>query len=112
MIVGVKHIDLQELGTIINTNQNLSEYSEQLVPRIIRHDIRIVNNQKYLVSLYVREMKAIPWKKREELFEKLLEDVSLTGDCTTMIEFEDILRETNVDMLADYLLRDKGVSKS
>lgn len=103
MIVGTKDIDLEELRRSAKDATSLINYAESLVPRVLRHHVAIVNNQKYLVALYLRNMNSIPYKRRINLCEELLAEVSVTGVINTIIDFNDILTSINIDELIDYL---------
>jgi hypothetical protein len=75
------------------------------VPRILRHNQQIVNNQRYLVSLVVRNIKSIPWSRRKELYEGLLEGVAISGLANQVYDYEDIMYEIDVDRISDYINR-------
>lgn len=109
MIVGCKDIDLEELRKSAKDATSLIHYAENLVPRILRHHVAIVNNQKYLVALYLRNIKSIPYKRRIDLCEELLTEVSVTGVINTIIDFNDILMSINIDELIDYLEVEENV---
>ena len=81
----------------------LKDYCELLVPRVIRHQRAILDNQKYLVALYVRDFKSLPYTERKELYEGLLKDVSVTGIANTVYDFEDLLSNSNIEKLARYV---------
>ena len=103
MIVGTKEINLKVLKSKCGSIESLITYCEELVPRIVRHNREIVDNQKYLVALYLRDIKTIPFDKRHELCEELLRDVSLTGHANEIHDFDEILGEIDVDKLATYI---------
>lgn len=103
MIVGTKDIDLETLRLAARNINSLRDYAEGLVPRCIKHISEIVNNQKYLVALHLREIRSIPYKRRIELCDMLLKDVSITGVINTIVDFNDILMNIDMDMLIDYL---------
>lgn len=103
MIVGTKYIDQTELKSHCKNLEMLKEYCSLLVPRVIRHNLAIVNNQKYLVALYVRDFKSIPYQDRKALCEGLLKDVSITGLANEIYDFEDLIDEVNIEKLSKYL---------
>lgn len=105
MIVGTKYIDQTELRKHCKNSQMLKDYCMLLVPRIVRHQRAIVDNQKYLVALYVRDFKSIPYKDRKALCESLLEDVSITGVANTIYDFDDVLSMIDVERLSEFVVR-------
>lgn len=103
MIVGTKDINPQELLKNCRSVETLREYCTLLVPRVIRHNKSIVDNQKYICALYVREFKSLSYKDRKELYEGLLKDVSITGLANYVYDFNDILNEIDIEKLAMYV---------
>lgn len=103
MIVGTKDIDAADVLRHCKDVETLRHYSELLVPRVIRHDRRIVSNQKYCVAMIVRDLKSIPYARRKELYEGLLEDVSIFGVANMWYDFDDIMAEIDIDKLARYI---------
>lgn len=100
MIVGSK--DLRALKRNIN---NLADYCTSLLPREVRHNGKILNNQKYLVALELRRMKDIDYSLRMKLCEELLEGVFLTGDISTIIEFHETLEFVDYNTLCYNLFK-------
>lgn len=103
MIVGTKDVEYSAIRAHCTDVETLSNYCEMLVPRIIRHDKRIVNNQKYYIAMIVRTMQSIPWNRRKELYEGLLRGVSVTGVINTIYDFNDVLNDIDIDKLARYI---------
>lgn len=103
MIVGTKYIDQAELLKHCMNLQMLKDYCELLVPRVVRHQRAILDNQKYLVALYVRDFKSLTYTDRKELCEGLLKDVSVTGIANTIYDFEDLISNSNIEKLARYI---------
>lgn len=107
MIVGTKYIDRGDLFRHCKTVQMLKDYCEMLVPRVIRHDKRIVDNQRYLVAMYVRDFKSLPYTSRKELYEGLLDGVSITGLANCLYDFDDLIAEVDIEKLALYVGAEK-----
>lgn len=108
MIVGIQDIQPSEVRKQCRDVESLRAYCTQLVPRVIRHDSRIVSNQKYIVALIVRDLKSIPYERRKELCEGLLEDVSIFGIANQIYDFEDIMSEVDINLLSKYILQEEG----
>lgn len=108
MIVGCKDIDLYEVRQHCHNVNTLRDYSDSLVPRILRHDKRIINNQRYYVALFVRNIKSIQFNRRKELYEGLLEGVSISGLANEVYDFEDLMSVIDVNRLADFINRGGG----
>lgn len=64
MIVGTKDVEAYEVAQHCRDLNMLRSYSDSLVPRILQHDKRIINNQRYLIALVVRDIKSIPYAQR------------------------------------------------
>ena len=105
ILVGNKEINLEELKRKSVSYGTLDSYCLSLVPKYIRHNQTIVNNQKYLVALYLRRIESIPYKKRMDLCEHLLHNVRVTGVTTTILDFNDIIMETDIEKLIKYILQ-------
>ena len=106
IVVGTKDIDFEELKNAVSDRSTLEHYAVSLVPRCLRHVQAIVDNQKYLVALYLRDMQSIPYKLRKLRCEELLSGISVTGVINTVVDFEDILMQVDMDMLVTYLFAD------
>lgn len=85
MLIGSK--DLSKLERNLH---NLSSYSVSLVPKYLRHNRAIINNQKYYVALAVRENKKLKFDKRMQLCQSLLSDVSITGTISAFYSIDEI----------------------
>lgn len=107
MIVGSTTIDKSKLK-LCDTVHKLNEYSISLVPEYIRHRKEICDNQKYLVAMHLRRCDDIPFYKRVELSNKLLTDVEITGDITSISSIEDIILSSDVDYLMHLLFQKDG----
>lgn len=103
MLVGTKIIPLHELRDAATSVTALLVFSEQLVPKPLRHISAIVDNQRYLVAVTLRNIKAIPYKRRIELCEGLIRGVSVTGVVNIVHDFEDILSEVDTELLYKYI---------
>ena len=78
-----------------------------LVPRCIRHIQAIVDNQKYLAALYLRNIQSIPYNTRKQRCEELLSGISVTGVINTVTDFEDILLQVDMDLLITFLFKEE-----
>ena len=107
IIVGNKEINLEELKTVAYDKVKLENYATELVPRCIRHINAIVDNQKYLVALYLRNMQSIPYSVRKLRCEDLLSGISITGVINTVIDFEDMLLQVDMDLLVTFLFEEE-----
>lgn len=99
MIVGTKHL-VDGLRENLN---DLESYAISLVPPALRHVQSIVDNQKYLIALEVRNMLSIPFKRRQMLYEQLLQGVRVTGSATEMYDLEDLLDVVDLQKLKEML---------
>jgi hypothetical protein len=107
MIVGTKAIPLDKLRSECRSIDSLRAFSLSLVPRYIQHVTEIVDNQKYLVAMEVRAMVTIPYKRRKELCEGLLEGVVLKGTINTIVDVEDLMASINMSQVFKVLFREE-----
>lgn len=96
MIVGTRDIDRASLMRACSSIQAVEEFAINLVPLYLRHIDAIVNNQKYIVAIVLRDLKGVPYMTKKNLAENLLEGVVVKGTLSTVIDAEDLL--TNIDM--------------
>ena len=102
MIVGTKYVDMAELRRNCADVMTLREYCRLSVPRLFRHDTRIVDNQKYYIAMLVRNIKSIPFDRRKDLYEGLLYGVHVTGVINTLYDVEEVIGEIDMEKLARY----------
>ncbi|MCM1440872.1 MAG: hypothetical protein NC131_16980 [Roseburia sp.] len=105
MIVGTKDVEAYEVAQHCQDVNTLRSYCDSLVPRVLRHNQKIINNQRYLIALVVRGVKSIPYSQRKKLYEGLLEGVSITGLANKIYDYDDIILSIDVDMLAQFINR-------
>lgn len=105
MIVGTKDVEAYDVAQYCRDVITLRNYCDSLVPRILRHNQTIINNQRYFIALVVREIKSIPYSKRKTLYEGLLEGVSITGLANEIYDFDDLMMKVDVDKLATFINR-------
>lgn len=104
MLVGTKVIDPNKFNKIKSVEQ-LERFSLSLVPEVIRHIPSIVDNQKYLVALYFRKYSELKYARKKEILDKFTENLSIKGSLSSLVSFEDILFESNVDLLMKEVMR-------
>lgn len=103
MLVGTKNIDIPNLKNACRSVQTLREYSDSLVPAYFSHIKEIVNNQRYLVAVAVRNVYKDDYNKWKPLCDGLLEGVRLTGGVTDLYSCSELLRACNVKVLKSFL---------
>lgn len=107
MIVGNKDINLKELKKVYNNESLLNQFCMRQVPRYLWHNTAIVNNQKYLIALYLRKLESIPFKDREYWSNYLIDGITITGVPTRMVDFKDLLMYVDMDKLLQYIKQEK-----
>lgn len=103
--MGTKEVEAHDVAMHCYDVDALRKYSDSLVPRILRHDKRIVNNQRYLIAMVVRSLVSIPYAKRKKLCEGLLEGVSISGLANEIYDYDDIILSIDVNKLAIFINR-------
>lgn len=106
MIVGKKDIDLIELNKSISEDR-LQEYIMSLIPPIVRNSEEILNNQKYLVALYIRKYIDINFYMKQEICNTLLKDIELFGVINEVYDINDIISSCNISELLKYAFKEE-----
>lgn len=109
MIVGEKFIDIQDLLQHCKNADKLKRYTINLVPKFLRGNKNIVDNQKYLVALEVRKLKSLNYYKKKYLTDELLKGITIHGSLNFLYSFDDILMDVDIDklkiMLEEWVLK-------
>lgn len=105
MIIGSKDVDAYDVREHCTSVPSLRQYSDSLVPRILSHNMQIINNQRYYIAMIVRTIVSIPYAERKSLYEGLLEGVGVTGCINEIYDFEDLVRDVDIERLADFVKR-------
>lgn len=106
MIVGCREVDLKKLKSVYNVQESLDNYCISLVPKYVRHVKEIVDNQKYLVALYLRTLESIPFKEREYWSNYLTKDIHVTGLLNSIVDFKDLMLYTDVKQLVNFIVQE------
>lgn len=106
MVVGTKDIDIQEVNRVIQRKEDIIEYAINLVPRIIRHNTEIVNNQRYYLALLIRKNESIRFYNRMSICNKLIKDIEIFGVANEIVDFEELISKCNVTELLRYTFKD------
>lgn len=103
MLVGTKDVNFSDLKASCTNTESLRRFSDSLVPLPLLHLPEVVDNQRYLVALYVRQIKAFPWQRRKDLCEALLNGVHVRGVADYIYDYADILAAINIEKFNQYL---------
>lgn len=107
MIVGSKIINRPALISACINEKTIVEFARNLVPRFIRHNKEIVDNQRYLVALEVRELNEVPYGKKIKLTNALLSGILIRGTLNRITDIEDIMISVNMDMILEKLFENE-----
>lgn len=99
MIIGEKNLNIDELKVALKTRATLNKYIMSKVPRILQHHQQIVENQKYLTALHIRNMKELNFNHRMNIVNEMIEEVSINGAINTLYDLEDIIASVDFDLL-------------
>lgn len=102
MLVGKSNVNLQELLAHTATAEAFIEYSDSLVPSEFRHVKAIIDNQRYLCCLLLRQSKSISWDKKKEILDCVLYDVHIVGYTNCVIEVGTLFALTNRENVNKY----------
>ena len=106
MVVGSVDIDIDELKNVVNSNDDILEYSDSLVPVWARHIRGIIHNQRYYVAITLRNIISIPYKTRKPQISRLLEGVVLSGVANNICSIDDIIDMCDKDKLVEALQKE------
>lgn len=106
MVVGSR-VDVNVLRHKLRSVDDLKRYAEILVPRSFRHITKIIDNQKYLVAIELRNMKSIDFKKRHALADELIKDITISGTMNEIVYAEDLLQFADFNKIVRYLFKEE-----
>lgn len=103
MIVGTTDIDMQYIRQHVGDPDTIVKYACSLVPSWASHIQGIMDNQRYLVAVKLRNMLSIPYKVRESATSALIEGISLYGMVNDFVSITEIIDLCDKDKLAEAL---------
>lgn len=103
MIVGTATIRDEDIKRVVNSDSDIIDFSNSLIPTWARHIKGVSDNQRYIVAVYLRNVSTIPYKKRKPLIDKLLCDIALTGVANSLCTITDIVNMCDKAKLVDAL---------
>lgn len=103
MLVGTELITISEVKSHCSSYKALLNYTLSKIPKHFRGVKEIVDNQKYLVALYVRKAYKDDYNKWHPLCSQLLEGVRVHGCVDTLTSCTEVLEECDLKMLKKFL---------
>ncbi len=103
MIVGDSVVDYQLIRRNISTPELLVAAVCETVPVWCRFRKEIVDNQRYMYAVYLRNLASIPYTVKREAIAALIKGVNLTGLTSGFISIKDILDACDKRKLATML---------
>ena len=86
MLVGKSNIELHDLLKHIQNAETFTEYCDSLVPSEFRHVQAIIDNQRYLCCLMLRQAKTVDWSVKSQIIENVMCDIKIIGFTDMIIE--------------------------
>lgn len=108
MIVGTTNMNYTDIGRYVNSPDGLVTYATSLVPTWAQHIPGIIDNQRYLVAIYVRKMLAIDFYTRKKMVDVLVNGIRVKGVINKFISIYDILDACDSKALLQMLEKDYG----
>ena len=106
MLVGTTNFSMDKLTKVANNPEALSKYVEGLVPIFFRHIKPIVDNQKYIVAIALRNEYADNYNAWHPACTELLKGVRVTGSVTDIYTCADLLAACNVTDIKTFLSKE------
>lgn len=106
MLISTRNIDYDIVTKCVGRPDSLVTYANSLVPIWAHHVNGLVDNQRYYLALHVRKLLNIPYKRRKELYEALVNGISLTGVMTQFITLDELFSFCNMSDLIHVLRKD------
>lgn len=103
MVVGCSSINFDELRKHLGSPESVLGYTLSLVPTWAKGIKGIEDNQRYFIALHIRKMLSIPYNKRKELTDALVNKICITGISSTVTSITDIVEHCDKEILADLL---------
>lgn len=91
MIVGDAKINYGLIHRYIQEPQLLVRMVQDTVPTWCRHREEIVNNQRYMYAVYIRNLLNIPYKLRKDATFALIQNINITGMTTAFIPITEVV---------------------
>lgn len=108
MLIGTKDLNFEYIKQHQSEPDSIVNYALSLVPKWAVHIRGIVANQRYYVAVKVRNMLTIPYKTREAITNRLIEDISLYGMINDFVSLDELLSECNTEKLVEALRRNRN----
>lgn len=106
MVVG-SNVDRNRLMRASSSLESLIEYSDNLVPSCLRHIPELLQNQRYFVAIELRNIKSIPFSKRNELANALLKGIYVSGTFDEIIFIDEVFAFANMDLVFQYIFKEE-----
>lgn len=107
MIVGQRHLNNDELKKALNTRASLNKFIRAGIPKILQHNEQIVENQRYITALQIRNMKDLNFNHKMNIVNEIIEEVTINGAINTLYDLEDILASIDFDLLLRSLFNEE-----
>lgn len=105
MFVGSDIINTDKLNAIATDFEKLDNYAMSLIPLWARSIKEVVDNQKYLVALYIKKSNVLTFKEKHAAVQHLCEGIHLSGLLNTVTKIEDIFKFADKNTLLSALRR-------
>ena len=107
MIIGSTDFDYALLYKNIKDTEAVVRQAEDMVPIWLQFRKDIVANQRYYVATLIRGCQTIPYRKRKELMDALLENIHISGVITTFVPIDTVFNCIDKDLLIHLLMEVK-----
>lgn len=91
MIVGTTFIDYNKINTFIGRPREFCDWVDSLVPKWARHITSIKDNQRYYIAIHLRQVISIPYVRRMELINPLIDGIHVRGSIDEFVAITEIL---------------------
>ena len=103
MLVGMTNIDTSKLPDACKSVEKIIAFSDSLVPPYFSHRKEIIDNQRYITAVAVRNLYANDYNKWKPLCTGLLEGVRVTGSVNDLYSCDELLRACDTKAILTFL---------
>lgn len=102
MLVGKSYVELHDLVRHTKDVDMFKEYCDSLVPSEFKHVQAIIDNQRYLCCLVLRQAKTVDWDKKSQIIESVMRDIKIIGFTDTVVEVSTLFGLADKERILQY----------
>ena len=108
MLVGQSNVSIAELEKNARDLDAFKKYCDSLVPEDFRHVSSIVNNQRYICAMMLRNSSHVTWKQKKDIVDEIMRGIRIVGYTDQVIDLSVLLNRVDVKRLEMYFQKENG----